>query len=399
MTENTNNENETKNDGPEDSSKWTKDEVQKFQKVQDSPTAMTLTLHDIGEINVPDVDNTTIQNGDQKSFALKSGNVNLEMGNLEIENSEEDIKFRDNILNANDNILKVEAEEMAILDNFCELNRVGDSDNSEVYLTPTGTDGERKDDSQNTELSSEIYSVQNRDDSEVSCVSSNEIVVTEVVTSNDSCSNNSLEKSDEESNIPEVVDKIPSTILENKEIDNSDGASKVSNFPDSKKTEAQVFVNSLNGTIVTLNKIGKVVESVDDVKKVDDVDKTISNERNIEQTNLVSEVLPVPTEDNNSEVIEEKNIKVTEEITENIEHKESNIFEQDTSTSTTNQESSELEESSGSSTLKLYTTDSDLFITTDKSEENITPLEQNVEDNNNSNKIENTVIQGMSIFI
>ncbi|CAH1393721.1 unnamed protein product [Nezara viridula] len=395
LTETTNNENEVKNDGADDSSKWTKDEVQKLQKIQDSPTAMTLTLHDIGEINVPDVDNPTIQNEDKKSFALDSGNVSLEMNKLEMENSEEEIKFRDNILNANDNMLKVEAEDMAILDNFCELNRVGDSDNSEVYLTPTGTDGERKDDSQNTELSSEIYSVQNRDDSEVSCVSSNEIVVTEVVTSNDSCSNNSLEKFDEESSIPEVVDKIPSTVLENKEIDNSDGASKLSSFPDSKKTEAQVFVNSLNGTIDTLNKIGKSVESGDDVKEVeDDVENNKnSNESNIEQTPLVSETTPLPTEDKNSKLIEDKNGKISEETTEDIELKENNIVEPDTSTSTTNQESSELEESSGSSTLKLYTTDSDLFITTDKSEENITPHEPNIEDNSNSNKVESTVIQ------
>ena len=267
---------------------------------------MTLTLHDIGEINVPDIDNTISQNEDQESFTLNSDNASLEISKLEIENSEEESKFRDNILNANDSMLKVEAEEITLLENYCELNRVGDSDNSEVYLTPTGTDGERKDDSQNTELNSEIYSVQNREDTEIICISNDEIV-TEVVTSNYSCSNNSLEKSDEESSIQETVDNIPSKILESTEIDNSDGASKISSFPHSKTTEAQVFVNSFNESNDILSNNEKSDEAFDTVNTIDNgtEDHSVSC-TDMEEKDSITEMPPNTEEDVNSSLVNEE---------------------------------------------------------------------------------------------
>lgn len=186
---------------------WTKKPESSLVHPDDSPRATTMALHDTVEI---DMSNSAIQNGEASANIVEM-NVEPSVENDDAEHSEvaqpeaadeeaevdseaqvhheEPMETRPPVESSDPAALKVDADEMSNIENYSEISKVGDSDNSEVYLTPTGTDDVRKGELHSPECNYEesVLLVNHEDLFEVSKTVEN--LVSEVANHVENCSN------------------------------------------------------------------------------------------------------------------------------------------------------------------------------------------------------------------
>uniref|UniRef100_A0A146M1B0 Neurobeachin n=1 Tax=Lygus hesperus TaxID=30085 RepID=A0A146M1B0_LYGHE len=155
----------------------------------DSPRATTMALHDTVEIDLPETlqtESSTVEDNKREfNLDIKSEEV---LAESQVEESLEytEISPKES---SSDTVLKVDADSISNTENYSEMSKVGDSDNSEVYLTPTGMDDARKDEMHSPECN-EDESVQLSNSDEMYEINKTmENILTEVVSHVDNCSN------------------------------------------------------------------------------------------------------------------------------------------------------------------------------------------------------------------
>ncbi|KAL1129748.1 hypothetical protein AAG570_012692, partial [Ranatra chinensis] len=255
--------------------------------IEGSPTTTAMALHDTAEVNIPNMSNVSESQTEGENSNISKEEMIDENGEsnpvIECQDYKEDLE---NMLNDNiDCTLKGEPEDISNLEISSEVSRIGDSDNSEVYLTPTDTDVDKKDEVQNLEIGSICESVQLEEKED-------ECVVTEVVRGNDNCSIKS-----EDENVADINDGIdlklenPSMVLEKDLIQNDEGASIVSNNLDlnyDKEDNAQESTYSNAEDKIEVEHTDNECSVEKDIEDMEDV--TSSNVSDTEKTNDICQV-------------------------------------------------------------------------------------------------------------
>lgn len=164
---------------------WEKKPENNHVLPDDSPRATTMALHDTVEDLPSNLPNEPEGSEVKRDFTLDI-KPDSETPQAVESGDPAEVNLKET---SSDTALKVDADDNAEI--YSEIGKVGDSDNSEVYLTPTGIDEVRKDELHNSECNDD-ESVQHASSEELYEISKTmESIVTEVVSHVDNCSNES----------------------------------------------------------------------------------------------------------------------------------------------------------------------------------------------------------------
>ncbi|XP_014250382.1 neurobeachin isoform X2 [Cimex lectularius] len=235
--------------------RWANDKKQDSANfsIEDSPTATTMALHDTAEVNVPS------NSGDSNCvFLVETNNLPYtrevssdekdKEGNYITESSEMQNRMTETTL-------KLDADEMSNIENSGEFSKIGDSDNSEVYLTPTGTEADKRE-LQNSDYIEDIESVHQLS-SETNVILSEaseliESVVREATESKVICSKFSEKSDDTLEPSEELIETIMPSNLTSTELESFvDGESNLSSPDETMNNCAQEDIDDSKSDVIT----------------------------------------------------------------------------------------------------------------------------------------------------